>query len=416
MAVHPFRVTNLSGETGDLNKLNASMPSCAMFWAGSAGMAGSLFISGTERRQPVEVRIRLTGLLHSRISNIVMVGLAGLLSGVYAYVRDHETFVLVVAAAGFLFIMLRCVGVKIFQYRAARGLRFDPEIWTIGYGLTACGSSICWGVVSLVCLAFSHDPVLYLVSVVCNTATAGSLAARNAAAPRIARLQLLASLLPVMAGAMFTDDRSYRFLIVAVPALIYGLFVVVAEINKQLVELYSAQIKLVDLSNTDYLTQIPNRRYFGECFSDALAARRTSRQPLTILMIDVDYFKGYNDFYGHPGGDLCLRRIAQQLQSSLRSTDSVLSRYGGEEFAVLLRDTCAAGGTTIAQRLCDVIAELAMPHVNRKDGLGIVTISVGAAATNALDTGNDDIMKSADQALYRAKTLGRNRICFATAA
>jgi diguanylate cyclase (GGDEF)-like protein len=133
-------------------------------------------------------------------------------------------------------------------------------------------------------------------------------------------------------------------------------------------------------------------------------------------MIDVYYFKGYNDFYGHPGGDLCLQQIAQQLQFSLRSADSVLSRYGGGEFAVLLRDTCAADGTSMAQRLCDVIADLAMPHVNRKDGLGIVTISTGAAATNTLDIANDGIMKSADQALYRAKTLGRNRICVAEAA
>jgi diguanylate cyclase (GGDEF)-like protein len=396
--------------------VSATIPSCTMSWARTADMASSLFISGTEKKQPFEVRLRMTRLLHSRISNIAMVGLAGLLSGVYAYVRDHETFVLMVAAVGFLLVVLRCSGVKIFQYRLAEGLRFDPEIWILGYGVTALGSSICWGVVSFLCLAFSHDPVLYLVSVVCNTATAGSVAARNAAAPRLARLQLLTSLLPVMAGAIFTDDRGYRFLVLAVPALIFGLFVVVAEINKQLVELYSAQIKLVSLSNTDYLTQIPNRRYFGECFSDAVAAGRVSLQPLTVLMIDVDYFKGYNDFYGHPGGDLCLQQIAQHLQLSLRSTDSVLSRYGGEEFAVLLRDTCAAGGTIVAQRLCDVIAELAMPHLNRKDELGIVTISVGTAATSALDTGDDDVIKFADQALYRAKALGRNRICVATAA
>jgi hypothetical protein len=264
--------------TGDLEKLTATIPGYATSWAKSASLASCLFISRTEKRQPFEVRIRLTKLLYNRISNIAMVGLAGLLSGIYAYVRDHEKFVLMVATAGFLFVVLRCGSVKIFQYRLARGLRFDPDIWTLGYGLTACGSSICRGVVSFCCLAFSRDPVLYVVSVVCNTATAGSTAARNAGAPRVAQLQLLTSLLPVMVGAMFADDTGYRFLVLAAPALIFGLFVVLAEINKHLVELYSAQINPVSLTNTDHLTQIPNRRYFGECVCDALAARR-SRLP-----------------------------------------------------------------------------------------------------------------------------------------
>jgi diguanylate cyclase (GGDEF)-like protein len=377
---------------------------------------GWLFISEAERQQIFDVRLRLTKLLFSRISNLVMVGLAGLLSGVYAYARDSESFVLAVAVAGFLCVAVRCAGIRIFKARLAQGLRFDPERWTIFYGLTALGSSICWGVVSFCCLAFSHDHVLCMISVVCNTATGGSLAARNAAAPRIVQVQLLASLVPIMAGAFFAGDNGYLFLVLAVPGLIYGLMVVANEINAQLLDLYDSQIKLISLSNTDYLTQIPNRRYFGECCSDALAARRASLQPFTILMIDVDYFKGFNDLYGHPAGDICLQRIAQRLQLSLRSTDSVVSRYGGEEFAVLLRNTNEAAGALIAQRLCDAIAEAGIPHANRKDGLDIVTISVGAATTDSADSGYDSIINAADQALYRAKTLGRNRVCMGLAA
>ena len=381
----------------------------ALLWLRLARMASAVLLSDSEKKQPFALRVRLTTLLYSRMSNIVAVGLAGLLSGIYAYVRDDETFVLALAAVGFSFVMLRCGGIKLFQSRLAKGLRFDPESWIVFYGLTACCSSICWGVVSFSCLAFSHDPVLYLVSVVCNTATAGALAARNAGTPRIAQLQLLTSLVPVMAGAVFADDTGYYFLVLAVPALIFGLIVVVAELNKQLIELYSSQIKLVSLSNTDYLTQIPNRRHFGESCNDVLG-------PFAILMIDVDYFKGFNDFYGHPAGDRCLQRIAQLLQSCLRASDSVVSRYGGEEFAVLLRETGPVAAAATAQRLCNAIKDDAIPHANRKDGLDRVTISVGVAAAETLEITCDGTIRSADEALYQAKTQGRNRISIATAA
>jgi diguanylate cyclase (GGDEF)-like protein len=344
-----------------------------------------------------------------------MVGVGGLSTGLYAYVRDRQTFTLAVALVGVCFIVMRCVSVKVFQHRDARNAIFDPDDWILGYGVTALASASCWGAISFSCLAFSHDPVLYLVAVSFNAATASALAARNAAAPRLARLQVLVSLLPIMAGGLFADEVGYRFLILAAPALIIALFVIIAEINQQAAELFAAQSKLVILSNTDDLTQIPNRRYFGNALSASLAADGQTFRPLAVLMIDVDFFKGYNDFYGHRAGDACLQQIARQLQSSLRHTDSVLSRYGGEEFAVLLRDTSAAGGAAIGRRLCDAVADLALPHPNRADGVGAVTISVGAAATSAADTGPFDIIESADYALYRAKTLGRNRVCMATA-
>jgi diguanylate cyclase (GGDEF)-like protein len=378
-------------------------------------IAATVFLSRAERSESFEVRLRLAEQLHNRISNVLMVGLAGLLSGAFAYARDRQALIFAVASLGFCFVLIRAGMIKLFQRRLARRLRVDPDQWTSLYGFTASASSACWGFVSFACLAWSDDPVLYLASVVCNTATAGAVAARNAAAPRLARIQLITSLIPIMAGAGLADAPGYSFLILVVPCLIFGLFVVIRESHGQLVALYASQLQLMNLSNTDHLTQIPNRRYFGECCDETLARQRHTLAPFTILMIDVDYFKGYNDFYGHPAGDVCLQKIAQLLKSSLRHADSVVSRYGGEEFAVLLRETDTAAGQLIAQRLCDAVAQAAIPHENRKDQLGIVTVSVGAAAVETLQQDYDRIIKSADLALYEAKTLGRNRICAAAA-
>jgi signal transduction histidine kinase/ActR/RegA family two-component response regulator len=202
-----------------------------------------LFESEEEQTRPFEVRRSLTKLLFGRASNVLMVGLAGLLSGIFAYVRKDQSWVLAISIAGFLLVLIRCGLIVIFKYRLSKGLQLKPEKWTFGYGVTAVSSSICWGAVSFCCLAFSHDTVLYMVSVVCNVATSGAVAARSAAAPRIARLQLLTSLLPVMAGSVFADDKGFRFLVIAVPALIFGLSVLVSEINQQLVELYSSSLK-----------------------------------------------------------------------------------------------------------------------------------------------------------------------------
>jgi len=380
--------------------------------------ASRVFVSETERNRPFEVRVRLTRLLFGRASNLLMVGAAGFLSGVYAQTRRHEHVALAAACVGLVMILIRCTLIWAFKRRLALGQYFDPDTWTLAYGATAFASSACWGMVSFICLAFSHDPVLYLVSIICNTATAGSLAARNAASPRLARLQLCAGLLPIIPGALLADDPGYRFLVFGIPALVFGLSVVIDEINFQLVELYASQVQLFRLSNTDFLTQIPNRRYFGECCTDTEAARKTSLRPFTILMIDVDFFKGFNDYYGHPAGDACLQQIAALLQASLRNTDSVVSRYGGEEFAVLLRDTSEPAGTQIAQRLCEAVEDAALPHANRADGAPYVTISVGlgVAEGDRLDIGYEEVIKVADLALYRAKTQGRNRVCAALAA
>jgi diguanylate cyclase (GGDEF)-like protein len=226
-------------------------------------------------------------------------------------------------------------------------------------------------------------------------------------------MQLLAMLVPIMVAVPLTGTDAYGFLLLLVPIVIYGLFVLVSDINQQLVQSYRSQLKLSALSNIDYLTQIPNRRCFGERSGAALAHCNSARQPMAILMIDVDYFKFFNDHYGHQAGDTCLQQVATILRDNLRHDGDIVSRYGGEEFAVSLQNASDSEALSVAQRLCDAVAAAGLIHAHRQDGIGVVTVSVGAVATDQLHIGLDALVRSADQALYEAKRTGRNRVSLA---
>lgn len=165
------------------------------------------------------------------------------------------------------------------------------------------------------------------------------------------------------------------------------------------------------LSQTDALTGIANRRAFDAQYGHALALHARSQLPVTLLMIDIDHFKGYNDALGHPAGDACLQQVARTLRACAPRSTDLVARYGGEEFAALLLDTDREGGQTVALRIREALAELRLPHPRHP--LGFVTVSVGVA--EAADLSGPDVQAgvtlkdAADRALYHAKASGRNR-------
>ena len=169
-----------------------------------------------------------------------------------------------------------------------------------------------------------------------------------------------------------------------------------------------AQLALEQLATRDGLTGLANRR----CFDDTLRAEwaRALRQhlPLSLLMVDVDNFKAYNDAHGHLGGDECLKRIATAVASEMRTNDLV-ARYGGEEFAVILPNQSLKGAATVAERIRTRVEQLRLP--NRQQADEHVTVSIGAAtAVAGPDNDASELVAIADVALYRAKHMGRNRI------
>jgi diguanylate cyclase (GGDEF)-like protein len=160
----------------------------------------------------------------------------------------------------------------------------------------------------------------------------------------------------------------------------------------------------------DALTQLPNRRNFDQklAFYWQLSQRR--HQSLTIMMIDVDYFKNFNDRYGHQAGDMVLRRVGAALRSALYRSTDLVARYGGEEFAAILPDSDVRAAQEVAERLRQAITELNIPHAGSP--MQQITISVGAASTHVSNwpLQPTELLRNADMALYEAKANGRNTV------
>jgi len=174
-------------------------------------------------------------------------------------------------------------------------------------------------------------------------------------------------------------------------------------------ELQRANVRLEGFSRTDGLLQIANRQYFDERLAEACASAFRRRQPLGLLMIDVDEFKRYNDHYGHQAGDACLQAVARAVAQALQRATDLLARYGGEELVVILPDTDAAGTAVVAQRVVAAVAALGLPHQGARAARQ-VTVSVGGASrVPAVRDAGVALLAGADQALYQAKTGGRNR-------
>lgn len=168
-----------------------------------------------------------------------------------------------------------------------------------------------------------------------------------------------------------------------------------------------AQEQLKELSYTDALTRVPNRRAFDHALEQEWRHSSRTGLPLSILLIDVDFFKQLNDLAGHPAGDTCLIQVAGALRATLPRSTDVLGRYGGDEFAAILPNTDAAATEMIAERLCEAIRALAITHPTATSGH--VTISVGIGST-ARVTGKHptSLLAAADAALYKAKAAGRD--------
>ncbi|MBQ4832050.1 diguanylate cyclase [Pseudoalteromonas sp. MMG010] len=171
--------------------------------------------------------------------------------------------------------------------------------------------------------------------------------------------------------------------------------------------------ELKALSLTDSLTGVSNRRALDERLNHDLQIAKRNQWPLSLLILDIDYFKNYNDYYGHIAGDECLVTIASILKSvPLRDSDNI-ARYGGEEFVILLPDTDKKGAQTKALQVIHAINRLQLPH-EKSLVSSHITVSIGISTFDKIDKITlDDALKSADKALYLAKKTGRNRYCHA---
>lgn len=169
-------------------------------------------------------------------------------------------------------------------------------------------------------------------------------------------------------------------------------------------------MRLKDISYLDGLTGVPNRRKLEEHLSREWDRAKKSGQPLSLLMVDIDFFKRYNDLLGHLEGDECLRKVAQEINRHVRSGMDLVARYGGEEFAVVLPETNEEQARSIAERIRNDVESLKIPHP-ASEVSRYITVSVGVATLVPEDNLRKEVLVSmADRALYRAKRRGRNRV------
>lgn len=182
-------------------------------------------------------------------------------------------------------------------------------------------------------------------------------------------------------------------------------------------KLDEANRELMRLSSADGLTGIANRRRFDEALLKEWRRCAREARPLALLLIDVDFFKPFNDNYGHQAGDECLKAVARALSQTLHRPSDLAARYGGEEFAVILPGTDEAGALAVAEALRAAVQQMGIAH-RYSEVAPVVTISVGLACRTPKpgdETGFIGLLKDADTALYRAKSEGRNRVVSACA-
>ncbi len=180
-------------------------------------------------------------------------------------------------------------------------------------------------------------------------------------------------------------------------------------LQESLIELERAKKQLEQLATIDSLTGIPNRRSIDETLQrEWLKAMRNS-EPLAVMMIDIDHFKNYNDYYGHQAGDMCLRQVAHAIRASLRRPTDYIGRYGGEEFIVLLTHSDWEKAKNMAEKIFETISHLNLPHLASPTS-DVVTISAGVSVVIPMPKLSvSSLIHQADEALYQAKEDGRNR-------
>ncbi|WP_084162518.1 sensor domain-containing diguanylate cyclase [Paraburkholderia bannensis] len=257
-----------------------------------------------------------------------------------------------------------------------------------------------------------HSPFAFYVVIVSVAALAAQLA--NGRLRTVLDVWFTIALLAFLADVTLTLAGSARFTlgwygarvasVIASSALLAALLVEISMLYSRLARINE---DLEEKANRDALTGLYNRGWFDMAYARECLVARHQEQPLSVLMVDVDCFKLFNDTYGHAAGDDCLRLVANALQCCLRRQGDAVSRYGGEEFVVLLPGCATSSAVSIAEAMRSAVRKLDIPA---KSPAGRVTISLGVFTCEAGKAQADDPLQCADANLYRAKAAGRDRV------
>jgi diguanylate cyclase (GGDEF)-like protein len=378
------------------------------------------------RDLPETVAARLVDGLYRGPSAMIIGGISLTLCGVLAWLRTGNFWFL---AWGVLSILLLACRLRLGRAYRGRDSADPPAGWAGRFLVGAWAGGVLWGIGGAAAML---QPDLYVgfLFITVQTGHVMRAAARNANVPLVAQgLAFLAQgplLLITLAGPGWFMRAFAVFValnllgVVAISRSIRSQNVklligddeksrLLAELTRSNVELETLNLQLESVAATDALTDIPNRRSFNRVLAREWRRAVREETPLGLLLVDIDYFKGFNDHYGHQGGDECLARVAAAISQAVRRPADFAARYGGEEFAVVLPVTDLAGAAAVADHVRCAVMALGQPHAGNP--FGVVTVSVGFAAMNPAGPElPKTLLAAADAALYAAKRAGRNRI------
>ncbi len=292
----------------------------------------------------------------------------------------------------------------------------DPQQWAGEFAAGACAAAAIWGVTDVCALVYAPDPALPFFVLMVQFGWIGGAAVRNAAAPTAVIGQASLTLLPCLATALLLPDRFTHVAALFIALQYIASLGTVSYLSEQIVALMqseqalaAAEARLALVSATDGLTGIANRRAFDTALQVEWGRAAREASDIGVLLIDIDYFKLYNDQYGHLLGDDCLRVVAGLVHGALRRPPDLAARYASTSFAVLLPATGESGARDVADRLRASLAGAGLPHA--VSPYGLVTVSIGVASM-APAPGNaaQSLITLAEQALHDAKDAGRNRV------
>ena len=341
---------------------------------------------------------------------------------VTALARTHQIWYAGWGAVGMAVLVFRLGIVHAFHRRSTRGGRHRRwQTWFIG-STWLNGMVVGAGAAATVLLA---DPFTQMLVLTLLTAHVMGGAARQAVLPASAIGAIVLAEGPLVVACFLT--RNFYFTIYAVFAAAFSVsaitvaknlylqttgFLIADEKNVELNrDLEQANARLERMVRIDGLTGIANRRRFEEAFASEVARRARDGGRLSVLMIDVDSFKAYNDHYGHQAGDECLRRVAAAAATCIARPADVLARYGGEEFVAMLPDTDSRGAAQLAENVRRAVELTQLENAAAVPPW--VTVSIGVATSRgetAQHRADGSLIERADRALYVAKKSGRNRV------
>lgn len=320
---------------------------------------------------------------------------------------------LLVAVTGARFLSLRA-----FRNAAPRS-ESDLALWTKHYLAGACAAGAVWGLSGILLFDPASLPHQVVLAFVLGGMVAG-------AVPLLSSVRhaygcfAIPVMVPISLRMMWEGDQIH--LVMSLMMVIFGLAMLATSIQVRRLfrdteklrrELYSSievEQALEYLVRLDSLTGIPNRRLFEEELGKEWARAKRHHAPLSLIMVDIDHFKEYNDHYGHPAGDLCLVDVAQAMHHTLSRPGDVVARIGGEEFAFLLPQTDLSGAIAVAEQIRERILALNLPH-EASPVASHVTLSFGVSSSElACVSSPAELIRTSDKALYEAKRCGRNQI------